>query len=814
MNVLRLWRIRLRTLGGTRLRMALLFSAVAATALTVLTSLPAQAAPSPTPSPSATSTPSAASSSAPSAAEIEQAQQFMEGAQERLGKAAQQALISALADDARKQLPNEGGILGVFNVTDANNLPISVYSVQSDTGGVLRWDLGVINLLTEGCYMITKWVIAFCCWLIGWALSFGLAKLLLSPALAVANSLHSNVIVEMGLPSVFLAMCALICTARIFFGDRAKGWGDAALSIVLAALTTTVLASTPQALLGDDHGAIAVTRGLALQVADIIMDADPDSPWAQNSVHTGATSFTLSRPMTDALTDAFIVRPAMLLQYGQIFDGKCATEYSNKRLEQLTYDRKINAIAKRATDLNRMLDLSPNDIATTQLNWEETFAIKYVANHYGGVPMEDFEKDCVKGDVDTAKQASLDKLGGSFFLLIASIIVSFLILGLAGSFLTAQGRIAWDAIRGEPALLAGTIPGIGRAFLWDWAASVWRSLAQMLIAVTSLAVFIIVIRTVLDPVQTDWGNELTLRFIAVDVVCIATLKKRKTLQARTQHIANNLKAKLSGAGIGGTRGSIFTPAPTPISKSPQFGRKTARVLVRGALAGAALAAGNPLAAIGYAMPQTIGSTALMSRLNRGHRGPHRPHAARPTARSGQPGSPAPATPQPVPPHQGVPPGSLPPVPTSTPPPPPPPPPSTTPPPPPPPSTTPPPPPPPPPSTTPPPPPSTVPTPPPAPPRPAPPRRAPRPGSKSSRPAGARPGAGPNRPQPHQPAAQPARSARQQQLRRRLDRRKRRTPPAPQRTQPDRASQDSYEAYLTDLEAAELRRRAAGDAGDE
>ncbi|MFI6658159.1 hypothetical protein ACIBL8_21850 [Streptomyces sp. NPDC050523] len=763
MRAIRLWRIRLRTLGGARLRIAVLFAALASTTLTLLTSLPAQAAPSPTPSPSATSS-TPVTGDTPSAQEIEDAQKFMEEAQETLSKQAQGALLEAAADDARKQLPNEGGILGVFNVTDANNLPISVYSVKSDTGSIARWDLGLMNFMTEACFMVTKWMIAFCCWLIGWTLSFGLAKLLLSPALAIGNSLHSRVIMEMGLPSVFLAMCALICTARIFFGDRAKGWGDAALSIVLAAVTTTLLSSAPQTLLGED-GAIAVTRGFALQVADVILDADPTSPWANNDVNTPATSSTLTRPLTDALTDAFIVKPAMLLQYGQVFDGKCATEYTEKRVDQLAYDRKIDQFTKKVTDFNDQVDFTPSNVLTSGLSMNEALAIKYVANHYGGVPMEKFEDDCVKGDVNTAKKASLDKLGGAFFLLIASIIVTVLIIGLAGSFLTAQCRIAWDAIRGEPALIAGTIPGIGRAFLWDWLASVWRSLAQMLVAVTSLAVFIIILKTVLDPVQTDWGRELSLRFLAVDVVCIAAVKKRKALQARTQQIANNFKAKLSSSRIGGTHGSIFTPGATPVSKSAHLGRKTARVLVRGALATTALATGNPMAAIGYAMPQSIGATALMSRLSRGRGGRARPPSARPAGRSPRPGRPAPPAPAPAPGGAHTPPR-----PTA------------------------------------------------APPRPAsPPRpvRPPNPGAPV-RPAGARPGNTPNRHRPrHQPPLQPANSPRQQQLRRRLDRGIRRTPPAPRRSlQPNRASRDDYESYLSELEEAELQRRAAGDPSDE
>ncbi|MGW0647290.1 hypothetical protein ACWD4T_00545 [Streptomyces umbrinus] len=771
MTTLQNWRTRLRHLGSARLRMALLFAALAATTLTLLTSLPAHAAPSPSPSPTAPpSVPAAGGGGvdAPSEEELEQIQKILARQSEKFSKSAQAALLQAQADQLREQLPDEGGILGVFNVTDANNLPISVYSVKSDTGNFTRWDLGLMNLITELLYMVTKWLIAFCCWLIAWALSFGLAKLLLTPVLAIANSLHTRVIMEMGLPSLFLTVCALICTARIFFGDRARGWGDAALSILLAALTTTLLSSTPQTLLGEDTGAVAAARGFSLEIADVILDADPDTPWAGNDVTTPATSFTLSRPLTDALTDAFIVRPAMLLQYGRVFEGECASAYTQTRLAQLAYDRQVDALSSEMKKVSHLADyVTPDNTVSSFLDFNNSMALKLVANQFGGAPMDSFEEQCVKGDADAAKQASLDKVGGAFFLLIAAGIVTVLIIGLAGAFLTAQCRIAWDAIRGEPALIAGTIPGIGRSFLWDWCASVMRSLGQMIVSIASLAVFILIIQVVLDPVQTDWGRELTLRFLGVDVVCIAAVHKRKQLMTRTHQISNNFRAKMSGGRSGG---SVFSPSATPVAKSAQIGRKTARVLVRGALATTALAQGNPLAAVGYAMPQSVGATALMSRLHTGGRRGNRARPARPTGRGGRTAPPpsasppAPAAPQPAGPS---------PQPTS-------------------------------------------------PPRPGraprtgpPPRPAHRPGSQSARPAGARPGSPATRQRPrHQPPTQPAASPTQQQLRRRLDRGIRRTPSTPRRSlQPNRASRVNYEAWLAEQEAAELARRT-DESGDE
>ncbi|GAB2711662.1 hypothetical protein [Kitasatospora kifunensis] len=639
------WWSRLRLLGTARLRTAVLLAALAATTATVLTSLPAWADPAPTPSPTATSSPgpttptsttapatapgpTASGQDAPSPEQQAQLQEILSEQQAQLTADQQDALLAARTDQLRKLLPSQGGVLSVFNVTDRYGIPIEAYTVTSDTGGITDWDLGIYNLLAELCFMVVKWAIAFCCWLIAWALSFGLAKVLLAPVMSVATSLHTRVVVEMGLPSLALAVCALLCVGRFFFGDRARGWGDAALSILIAALTTTLLASPPTLLMGTDHGAIAAARGLALEVADTILQANPA---AQTKVGADITGADLARPLTDALTDSFIVQPAMLLQYGQVFDGGCATAYTSARVSQLAYEQ---AVTEETDKVKKATDGLTGGLVSDEKNVLLDLTGQWIGNHLGAPPMDHFEKKCVTGDVASAKKAGLDKVGGAVFLLVAALIVAALISVLAGSFLVAQARIAYDAIRGEAALIAGTIPGAGRSWLWDWCASVLRSLAQMLTSVIALAIFIVIVQALLTPAQSDWGKELTLRFLAVDIVSIAAFRRRRRIAERSRQITSAWRTKMSAGRIGGTGGSVFAaPASATIAKRPQIAKTAARVAVRSAMAGVSLAQGNPLAAIGYAMPQSIGATALMSRLATSGRTRRIPRpAARPAGR--------------------------------------------------------------------------------------------------------------------------------------------------------------------------------------
>lgn len=641
---------RLRLLGAARLRSALFVAALAATVITMLTSLPALADPSPTPPPPISTGPAPTMGQrVPTPEELAEIEKIISELNKRFSDAMQEAFLRAEEERIRKLLPDEGGLLAIFNATDEHGLPISAYTVKSDTGGLTDWDLGIENLITELAFMAVKWLIAFCWWLLGWALSFGLAKLLLTPVLSVANSLHTQIILQMGLTSLFLSVCALVCVARVFFGDRAKGWGDAALSLLLAAITATLLASPPATLLGPEDSALAVTRGVALEVADIILDAKPnqsEEEREESARWTSADAESISKPLRIALTDAFVVKPAMLLQYGRIFDGDCATKYSATKLSQIAFDREVSQYTERLKKYNSYRAyFDPQGAAIT--DWTMPIAKQWAVDHFGNPPMEKFEKECVPGDAKAARRASMDKVGGAIFLLVAAFIVTILVCGLSGSFLIAQCRLAWDAVRAEPALVAGILPGAGRGFLWDVGASILRSLGMLLVSVVGLAVLILIVQAVLDPAQQEWGQELTLRFIAVDVVCIGALKKRKALTARSKEVAGNFRAKMSAGRVGGTNGSVFTPASTPIAKNNNIGRTAFRGAVRTAMVGVSLAYGNPLPAIGYATSSSVSTVALMNRIQSGSNNGRGRHA-RPAGQVPQHGNPPQPPPQDAP----------------------------------------------------------------------------------------------------------------------------------------------------------------------
>lgn len=122
--------------------------------------------------------------------------------------AADPRVEKAQKDKLRKTLEKlgvgKGDLLDSFEVTNDIGIPVSAFTVDVDSGSWNDWDLKVEAWLTSLLFMGVKWLVAFACWLLTWALGFKLAEALLKPALAVSDSLYSHVLLSMGLPSLFL----------------------------------------------------------------------------------------------------------------------------------------------------------------------------------------------------------------------------------------------------------------------------------------------------------------------------------------------------------------------------------------------------------------------------------------------------------------------------------------------------------------------------------------------------------------------------------------------------------------------------------
>ncbi|MFE3166741.1 hypothetical protein [Streptomyces sp. NPDC059224] len=450
------------------------------------------------------------------------------------------------AEDVAQKLKDQqlkdasDGILQPFNVTDRDGVPISAYTVKTDTGGWKDIDLKIWNIVAQLLFGLSKWVVGFTCWLIKWALNFGLADVLIGPVDHISTTIKNQVIDRLGLPGLFLLFAGFYSGWLILFKERARGFAEIGVSLVVAAVATTVLVSPAQVLLGQHHqarpqgstmllsdeGLLGKSKDFTLEIASIVLADDPAS--AQGS----ADPDNVAKPITDALVDAFIVKPNELMVYGQTFDGSCDKAFREFKVAEF--------------NLNEAGDNYWNVVVMDSI---------YDTNLIGSLnkASDKFEAACGE-DKPKAKRASADLAFSALFVAIAAIIVAILMVLVTGGFLTAQGWLAFEAIRGHWALAAGILPGGGRATLWRWLSAITKAVLGIVLAILFLAIFILIVLALID---ADTGDVLAVKFIVIDVTAVAGLAGHKRIKHTAQTIAVNLNRRLANARVGGSRRSVF-----------------------------------------------------------------------------------------------------------------------------------------------------------------------------------------------------------------------------------------------------------------
>ncbi|MEU5959322.1 hypothetical protein [Streptomyces sp. NPDC047525] len=443
-------------------------------------------------------------------------------------------------DLTKKPKDASDGLLQPFNVTDKEGVPISAYTVKTDTGGWKDIDLKIWNIIAQLFFGLSKWVVGFTCWLVKWALNFGLADVLVGPVDQISGTIKNQVIDRLGLPGLFLLFAGFYSGWLILFKERSRGFAEIGVSLVVAAVATTVLVSPAQVLLGQhdqpqpqgstmllsDDGLLGKAKDFTLEVASIVLADDPTTAKGSSDPDN------VAKPITDALVESFVVKPNQLMVYGTTFDGACDNAFREFKLAEYN----LNEVGGNYWDA---------------LISDSMYDTKFIDSL--NKASDKFDDSC--GDTKPkAKRASADLAFSAVFVAIAAVIVAILMILVTGGFLTAQGWLAFEAIRGHWALAAGILPGGGRATLWRWVSAITKAVLGIVLAVLFLAIFILI---VLVLIEADTGDVLAVKFIVIDVTAVAGLAGHKRIKQTAQTIAVNLNRRLANARVGGSRRSVF-----------------------------------------------------------------------------------------------------------------------------------------------------------------------------------------------------------------------------------------------------------------
>ncbi|MER5870500.1 hypothetical protein [Streptomyces sp. NPDC002044] len=514
-----------------------------------------------------------------------------------------------------------GGLLGPLDIITREGVPLSGYRLESsiDTlpvgeqveSAVLRNGLpfDVIGetqrLCLNGLFTLVRLLVGLCCWLLRFVFDFPLLTLLTDPAQRLADAYQRHVVGALGLAGLLLGWAFIFGAILFVRGRVGKGLGEITLTLVISALAASAFIR-PDYVLGED-GPLQQTHQAAIEVASITTSSYFDTPGrggrpcdsAVGSAHEAcvneqADAKTVTTPIQNALTDALVVKPYMLLQYGRVLDPKGPGESAAYRahlkwiksnapkptapvadgtdpcalLDGPSLDHCRGQQAARADkpeDSCRLLFGSAKDYCLAQAQKAEpTDRCSYLDpqsekwcrernNPTTGFPalLKDLQGAGPVGRSAAAyaEQPSWDRVWSVLALLVAVIVVALMIVSMAVVMLGAQGADAAAAAAGPVAWVWAMLPGPSRMVLWRWLGVFVVSALVAFMAAMALPLFGIAV----DALLADTGpDQMVERLLLVDALALAFLVLHRRILTATAGFGQRMAMRMQFAKVGGS----------------------------------------------------------------------------------------------------------------------------------------------------------------------------------------------------------------------------------------------------------------------
>ncbi|MFJ3840562.1 hypothetical protein ACIPY6_34350 [Streptomyces sp. NPDC090054] len=533
-----------------------------------------------------------------------------------------------------------GGLLGPLDVLTREGAPLSGYQLEASarpktvtgtapiveaamTGEVP--DLGIVRetqrLVMGGLFTLVRLLVGLVCWLLSFVFRFPLHSLLVQPAQRLADAYERHVVAVLGLEGLILAWAFAFGLILFVRGRVGKGLGEIVLTLVIAALAASAFVR-PDYLLGKD-GPLDQTHQAALEVASITTSSyfgtaarggrpcdTAVGPAHEACVKERAESRSVVTPIQHALTDALVVKPYMLLQYGRILDPKkpgheaaykahtkwvksslpegkgsggraspppvdtkkCdglagpVKESCEKSLTSSAPGERPNPDRERSANEDcELLIGSADDYCQKQKEEAENpcrllkgESRRYCESGNGPEPLDplsqllkDLEKAGTVGRACAAyaEEPSWDRVWAVVALLVAVVIVALMIMSMAVVMLGAQGADAATAAVGPIVWVLAMLPGRSRMLLWRWWGVFVVSALVSFVAAMCLPLFGIAV----DALLSDSGpDHMMERLLLVDALALAFLVMHRRIMTATASLGQRMTMRMQYARIGGS----------------------------------------------------------------------------------------------------------------------------------------------------------------------------------------------------------------------------------------------------------------------
>ncbi|GAA3052992.1 hypothetical protein [Streptomyces glomeratus] len=495
-------------------------------------------------------------------------------------------LVNSQVVYAASSNSGSGDLLAPLNIYSSEGVPIDGYDLNASGGSIVAFKSQALAFALSGLFTLIRLLVGLAGWAIEVAFRFPLLKILARPAQKVADTYDTVVVDTLGLKGLMLAWAFVFAGFMIVRGRVGRGLGEIFLTLFIGAIAASALIR-PDTLLGTD-GPLGQSQQVAAEVAQHSVNSydwggklaskDPCAGMAGNAElkclgreGEGPVSSTeVARPIQDSLTNALIVKPYMLLQYGRILDP--AKESDRKayavHLKWVIGGYKAGTPSDKAKDACRLvhgpgkkycernadaspgsgdrlpqftpggelLD-SPNAIVTDE---DQAFAA-FLADMKKAGPVG---KSCAA----YADKPTWWRLGGAFLLLIAALFICGMLLSSAIVLLGTQGICAAAAAAGGVTFIAAMLPGPPRQSVWKWL-SLW---GIAVLAVVGICAFIPFFGIAVDATITNGPQLMVERILLIDVLAIAGAAGHRRLLTGIASFGRRMAMRMRYAKVGGT----------------------------------------------------------------------------------------------------------------------------------------------------------------------------------------------------------------------------------------------------------------------
>ncbi|WUD70284.1 hypothetical protein OG937_45920 [Streptomyces sp. NBC_00510] len=469
--------------------------------------------------------------------------------------------VAAAADHAATAAGG-GGLLAPLDVTTSEGAPLSGYELRAEGGSITDVTRQFQTLILGGLFSMVRLLVGLACWLIRFAFTFPLLTAMLRPAQAVSDAYTTHVVGAIGLEGVLLSWAFVFGLILVARGKIGRGLGEIFLTLLIAALAASVFVR-PDYLLAKD-GPLDQTHQAAVELAAITSNsyfgATPTSrpgsaacDRVDRPAPAGCTGPTVgseadvAKSVQDALTNALVVKPFQLLQYGRLLDdgkpenraayaahlkmvrGDDAVEHGDSS----TCDR----IPGPAKDYCNGTATSPLDDGPSDAEFS---ALLDDLDHAGNAG---------KQAADYARAPSWDRIGGVLLLGVAAVVVTAMAVSLALILLGTQAADVAAAAMGSVTFIWGMLPGPSRMAVWRWIGVFLASVMVMFTTAMTIPMFGIGVDALLT---TSGGGLMVERLLLLDAFAIAALAFHRRLMAATAQFGQRLALRMRYSPVGGT----------------------------------------------------------------------------------------------------------------------------------------------------------------------------------------------------------------------------------------------------------------------